>query len=98
MRERGTDMIGPPPWATGRPSPPLELWHATTDQPVLVVDPERRILAIGGAGHPGAGEFSVAASMLRNAADRVRTGTRRARFGSPTHVSDARRASATHTP
>ena len=86
MRDRGTDMIGPPPWATGRPSPPLELWHASTDHPVIVVVPERRFLAIGGAGHPGALEFSVATSMLRNAADRVRTGTRRARFGSPRPV------------
>src|SRR4029079_18347138 len=86
MRDRGTDMIGPPPWATGRPSPPLELWHASTDHPVIVVVPERRFLAIGGAGAAGDVGLSVGENMLRNAADRVRTGTRRARFGSPRPV------------
>jgi hypothetical protein len=76
-------MVVPPQWATGRPSPPLELWHASTDHPVVVVVPERRFLAIGGAGHPGTLEFSVAADVLRNAADRVRAGIPRGRFGSP---------------
>ena len=41
MHDPGTDMVVPPQWAT-RPSPPLELWHASTDHPVVVVVPWKR--------------------------------------------------------
>lgn len=81
MHDPGTDMVVPPQWAT-RPSPPLELWHASTDHPVVVVVPGRRFLAISGAGHPRTMEFALATAALRNVADTVRAGLPRDRFES----------------
>lgn len=63
------------------PSRPIELRHASTDRPNVVVVPERRLLAIEGSGHPGASGFRLAASVLRATHDAVRAALRRDRFG-----------------
>ena len=52
---------------------PMELRHASTDRPVFVVVPERRLLAIDGVGRRGAEDFRAATLVLRAAADLLRT-------------------------
>lgn len=51
-------------------SSPMELRHASTERPVFVVVPERRLLAIDGVGHRGAEDFRRATLVLR-AADEI---------------------------
>ena len=54
-------------------SSPMELRHASTDRPVFVIVPERRLLAIDGVGRRGAEDFRQATSVLRAAAEMLRT-------------------------
>ncbi len=56
-----------------RPSTLLELRHASTARPRVVVVPERRFLAIHGAGPRTAADFDVATSVLRAVAELIRT-------------------------
>lgn len=53
-------------------SSPMELRHASTDRPVFVIVPERRLLAIDGVGRRGAEDFRQATSVLRAAAEMIR--------------------------
>jgi hypothetical protein len=62
------------------PSSPLELRHASTDHPIIVVVPERRLLVIDGVGHPGAADFRMATSVLRTVEATLRAAMRRDRF------------------
>lgn len=94
------------------PSSPLELRHASTDQPIVVVVPTRRLLVIEGVGQLGAADFRMAGSVLRAVHDGVRASLRHDRFDDgpravmevawPTdsHVSldDIARALTTHEP
>jgi hypothetical protein len=48
-----------------RPSSPFELRHASTHRPLLVIVPERRLLAINGAGPREAADFRLATTVLR---------------------------------
>lgn len=54
------------------PSPPFELRHASTHRPLLVGVPERRLLAIDGAGPRTAGDFRLATTLLRTVGEVVR--------------------------
>lgn len=54
------------------PSTPLELSHASTARPLVVVVPERRFLAIHGTGPRDAADFRVATSVLRTVVDLLR--------------------------
>ena len=49
----------------------LERRHASTHHPVFVTIPGRRFLAIDGMGEPGAVDFRLAASTLKETVDRV---------------------------
>lgn len=51
---------------------PMELRHASTDRPVFVVVPQRRLLAIDGVGRRGAEDFRQATTVLRAAAEVLR--------------------------
>jgi len=62
------------------PSRPIELRHASTDRPNVVVVPERRFLAIDGTGHPGAAGFRLATAALRAAHAAVRKSMPHDRF------------------
>jgi hypothetical protein len=62
------------------PSRPIELRHASTDRPNVIVVPERHFLAIEGTGHPGASGFRLATAALRAAHEAVRSRLRRDRF------------------
>jgi hypothetical protein len=62
------------------PSRPIELRHASTDRPNVVVVPERRFLAIDGTGHPGASGFRLATAALRAAHAAVRKSIPHDRF------------------
>jgi len=53
-------------------SSPMELRHASTERPVFVVVPERRLLAIDGVGRRGADDFRQATTLLRAAAELLR--------------------------
>jgi hypothetical protein len=66
-----------------RPSSPFELRHASTDRPLLVVVPERRLLTIHGAGTRGADDFGLATTMLRTVAEVVRSSLPRVRPSVP---------------
>jgi hypothetical protein len=55
-----------------RPSSPFELRHASTHRPLLVIVPERRFLAINGAGPREAADFHMATNVLRTVGDIVR--------------------------
>jgi len=55
-----------------RPSLPIELRHASTQRPLFVVVPERRFLAIHGAGPPSADDFRLATVVLRSVSEIVR--------------------------
>jgi hypothetical protein len=63
-----------------RPSSPFELRHASTEHPLIVVVPERRLLVIGGAGYPRAADFRRATTILRTVDDLLRARLRRDRF------------------
>jgi len=54
------------------PSTLLELRHASTARPMVVVVPERRLLAIHGAGTRVAADFGLATEVLRIVVDLVR--------------------------
>jgi hypothetical protein len=58
------------------PSRPIELRHASTDRPNVIVVPERHFLAIEGTGHPGASGFRLASAALRTAYEVVRSSLR----------------------
>jgi hypothetical protein len=62
------------------PSRPIELRHASTDRPNVVVVPERHFLAIDGEGHPGAAGFRLATKGLRAAHEAVRAALRHDHF------------------
>jgi hypothetical protein len=51
----------------------VELRHASTDHPIFVVVPERRLLAIDGVGKPRAADFHAAAAVLADVHRAVRT-------------------------
>jgi len=51
---------------------PMELRHASTERPIFVLVPERRLLAIDGVGRRGGDDFRAATLVLRTAADVVR--------------------------
>jgi len=51
---------------------PMELRHASTERPVFVVVPERRLLAIDGLGRRGAEDFRRATFVLQAAAELLR--------------------------
>jgi len=53
-------------------SSPMELRHASTERPVFVMVPERRLLAIDGIGRRGAEDFRQATAVLRAAAEMLR--------------------------
>ena len=55
------------------PSDRLELRHAATDRPTIVVVPERRMFAIDGLGDPRAPDFRLASDTLRAAEESLRT-------------------------
>jgi hypothetical protein len=56
----------------GTASTPLELRHAATDHAVIVVVPERRLLAIDGVGDPRGNDFRHATTILRSVGERLR--------------------------
>jgi hypothetical protein len=56
-----------------KPTSPFELRHASTHRPLFVVVPERRLLAINGAGPRGAGDFRLATTLLWTVGDIVRS-------------------------
>jgi hypothetical protein len=57
---------------TEQPSDRLELRHAATDRPTIVVVPERRMFAIDGLGEPRASSFVIASETLRTADEQLR--------------------------
>ena len=59
------------------PSSSLELRHASTERPLIVVVPDRRMLVIGGAGHRHAADFRLATTVLRTVDDQLRADLRR---------------------
>jgi hypothetical protein len=61
----------------------LERRHASTQDPVFVTIPARRFLAIDGMGPPGADDFRLAASTLKETADRLCATLRRDRIPGP---------------
>jgi hypothetical protein len=65
------------------PSSPFELRHASTHQLLFVVVPERRLLAINGAGPRGAGDFRLATTLLRTVGGVVRGMLLRVRRAEP---------------
>jgi hypothetical protein len=77
--------LGLPAGSSGtyRSSSPFELRHASTHRPVLVVVPERRILAINGAGPREASDFRLATTLLRTVGETMRAMMRRARGTDP---------------
>jgi hypothetical protein len=54
------------------PSPALEVRHAATDRPTIVVIAERRLLAIDGVGGPSGSDYRLAADTLRAAVRQLR--------------------------
>lgn len=61
------------PLSAAAPSTPLELRHAATDHAVIVVVPERRLLAIDGVGDPRGNDFRLATTILRAVSERLRS-------------------------
>ena len=53
-------------------SPPLELLHAATDRPMIVMVGERRFIAIDGVGGPHGADHRLAGDALRTAAQHLR--------------------------
>jgi hypothetical protein len=68
---------------TLRPSSPFELRHASTHRPLLVIVPERRLLAINGAGPREAADFDLATIFLRTVGAIVRGMALRDRHAEP---------------
>lgn len=66
-----------------KPSSPFELRHASTHRPLLVVVPERRLLAIHGAGQRRAADFRLATTLLRTVDEVVRAMVLRDRRAEP---------------
>jgi hypothetical protein len=64
-------------------SSPFELRHASTHRPFVVVVPERRFLAINGAGPREAADFRLATTLLRTVGEIIRAKIRRARGSDP---------------
>jgi len=64
-------------------SSPFELRHASTHRPLLVGVPERRLLAINGAGPRSAEDFRLATTLLRTVGEIVRKMLLRARRAEP---------------
>jgi hypothetical protein len=54
----------------------IELRHAATDRPLIVVVPARRMLVIEGLGRPGAAGFHMATTVLRTVDNAVRAALR----------------------
>jgi hypothetical protein len=54
------------------PSPPLEVRHAATDRPTIVVIGERRLIAIDGVGGPGGSDYRFASDILRTVGRKLR--------------------------
>ncbi len=73
-------MTAPEPSA---PSAWFELRHASTGRPIFVVVPERRMLAIHGAGPRNAEDFRLAATVLRTVADLARNSLPRIQRSEP---------------
>ncbi len=61
----------------------LERRHASTHRPVFVTIPARRFLAIDGMGQPGADDFRLAASTLKETVDRLCVALRRDHIPGP---------------
>lgn len=74
-----------PPGGSGarESSSPFELRHASTHRPLLVIVPERRLLAIHGAGPREAADFRLATALLRTVGDIVRATVLRAQGAAP---------------
>lgn len=64
-------------------SSPFELRHASTHRPLLVIVPERRLLAIHGAGPREAADFRLATTLLRTVGETVRATLLRRRRAEP---------------
>lgn len=64
-------------------SSPFELRHASTHRLLLVVVPERRLLAINGAGPRSAADFRLATTLLRTVGEVVRRMLLRERRAEP---------------
>lgn len=73
-------MTAPEPIA---PSAWFELRHASTERPIFVVVPERRMLAIHGAGPRHAEDFRLATTVLRTVADLARNSLPRIQRSEP---------------
>lgn len=58
----------------------IELRHAATDRPLIVVVPARRMLVIEGLGRPGAAGFHLATTLLRTVDNAIRAALRRDRI------------------
>jgi hypothetical protein len=58
------------------PSSLIELRHAATDRPMIVVVPARKMLVIEGLGRPGAAGFHLATTILRTVDNAVRAALR----------------------
>ena len=71
------------PSGTHKPSSPFELRHASTHRPLLIIVPERRLLAIHGAGPRGAADFRLATAILRTVGEAVRVMLLRDRGAEP---------------
>jgi hypothetical protein len=61
----------------------LERRHTSTHDPIFVTIPARRFLAIDGMGPPDADDFRLAASTLKETADRLSATQRRDRIQGP---------------
>ena len=75
MPARGSDAY--------KSTSPFELRHASTHRLLFVVVPERRLLAINGAGPRGAADFRLATTLLRTVGAIVRGKLLRVRRGEP---------------
>lgn len=77
--------IGPLP-DRDHPSSWLELSHASTAHPLIVVVPERRMLAIHGTGTRVAADFRMATTVLRSVGEILRGGLSRDRRADPRSI------------
>lgn len=85
MRHGDPDQIGqqqvrPNGPANVSPSDRFDLRHAATDRAMVVVVPERRLLAVGGLGSPRGADFKLASDTLRMIATDIRGRLRRDRL------------------
>jgi hypothetical protein len=65
------------------PSDRFDLRHAATDRAIVVVVPERRLLATGGVGSPRGADFKLASDILRLIAIDIRRRLRRDQLPTP---------------